>query len=149
MTFKEGFTSLKGLRTPGRLARFEFIDRINENKRRPVRQSEGNWIHQLELPVSVISCQCGKAQNGFTEILSITLTQRAPSFRKPKIYDFSESPCRSVSLWSFKFLRDLPLPSAAFICNPVRAGGRSHVAIDLLAHQYRDDFPILKQQVTG
>jgi cysteine desulfurase / selenocysteine lyase len=56
---------------------------------------------------------------------------------------------RSVSLWSFKFLRDLPLPSAAFICNPVRAGGRSHVAIDLLAHQYRDDFPILKQQVNG
>jgi len=34
-------------------------------------------------------------------------------------------------------------------CNPGRAGGRSDVAIDFLAHNYRADFPILDQKVNG
>ena len=34
-------------------------------------------------------------------------------------------------------------------CIPQSAGRRSNVAIDLLAHQYRGDFPILDQKVNG
>ena len=34
-------------------------------------------------------------------------------------------------------------------CNTEPAGARSRVAIDLLAHKYREDFPILNQNVNG
>ena len=39
--------------------------------------------------------------------------------------------------------------ASASSCNPARAGRRSDVAIDFLAHNYRGDFPILDQKVNG
>jgi cysteine desulfurase / selenocysteine lyase len=43
----------------------------------------------------------------------------------------------------------LPLLRRCTSCNPAPAGGRSDVAIDFLAHNYRRDFPILDQKVNG
>jgi cysteine desulfurase/selenocysteine lyase len=97
--------------------------------------------------VSVISCQCGKAQNRFTEILRYHFDTKSAELQETEKFSISQN--LRVLCVSVVIQISPRSPSAPFICNPGRAGGRSEVAIDLLAHQYRGDFPILKQQVNG